>query len=90
MRSGDMNNEYRKQRYEIVRGWLRQNVDRPGFKGFMEIIADQQECHISASLRPGDTNYEKGQAAALTWVVGQPETILTPVDDPSEPSTDKG
>ena len=61
---------------EILINWLEVERKTEGFQRFWERIAKQHAAKMNAALAQGETEYEKGHAAALKWVLNQPDEIM--------------
>ena len=56
--------------------WLDQQLKQVYLPAFIDKIEKQQAGHEQAALTKGDTEYEKGQADALRWVLELPYIII--------------
>lgn len=59
--------------------WLKAQKELGFFDFFLEQIRDKAEKKASSALQEGDTDFIKGEAAALNWVLQQPEKLAESV-----------
>ncbi len=56
--------------------WLAEELRGDGLPLLLEEIRKHRARLVYAGLRPGDTDYQKGQVVALNWVLELPENLL--------------
>lgn len=72
-----------------LREWLRANTEQAyttAFDQYLSYVRRQCEQMKGAAVRRGDTEYEKGQAAALDWVLRLHKTLINSADDTTDTS----
>ena len=59
--------------------WLKNQIDEPEFDCFLKEIEKRYAMKIIAAMQQGETDFEKGEAAALNWVLELPENLAKPI-----------
>lgn len=71
-----MTNSTRIEDKDVI-AWWRENIDHPVVEAMFQEVQDKREGIAVGALSRGDTEYEKGQVAALDWVLALPKDKLS-------------
>ena len=72
--------------------WLEAQLEGEYFQRFMSAIHEQRQNYVAGAIQQGDTEFTKGGAATLKWVLDLPGMILNdfkqsqPPDDTTDTS----
>ncbi len=57
------------------KNWLDEQMKDRFLPYFLEQIQEQLDNLTPSALKPGDTDFEKGQVKSLEWVLERPESL---------------
>lgn len=62
---------------QALRSWITSQLDADGMSSFLNAVREKRDGYACEAFRAGDTDFMKGQVAALDWLLDLPEEIVT-------------